>query len=128
MFERATVSFVEGDARRVVSALRAHLEEAGWLVTPEVDFCDLVAERAEERLYVEAKGRTKATGTDADTMYGQLLRRMPFDDDSSARFVVVVPDGALKAALRVKRRVREVLRIDVYTVRDDGTVNGPHSS
>jgi hypothetical protein len=60
-------------------------------VKAEVAFCDLVAEREGERLYIEAKGRSSDAGTDADILYGQLLRRMPVDEDQSARFVVVVP-------------------------------------
>jgi hypothetical protein len=37
-------------------------------------------------------------------------------------FAVVVPTGAEAAALRVPRRVRDLLRIDVYSVGDDGQV------
>jgi hypothetical protein len=116
---------MRGDEARVVVAFHAHLEREGWSVTREADFCDLVAVRDGSRLFVEAKGRTTAPGLDIDTMYGQILRRMPFDDDSAARFAVVVPDVAARAALRVKRRVRELLRIDIYTVSEAGEVVGP---
>jgi hypothetical protein len=44
---------------------------------------------------------------------------------SSSLFAVVVPTSAETAALRVPRRVRELLRIDVYTVGDDGKVMMP---
>lgn len=54
-------------------------------------------------------------------MYGQLLRRMP-DDDPAARYAVVVPTVAVKAAMRVPAWVRERLRLDVYEVTDDGAV------
>ncbi len=52
------------------------------------------------------------------------LRRMPAEEigDPNTRFAVVIPTGAEAAALRVPRRVRDVLRIDVYAVSDDGQV------
>jgi hypothetical protein len=116
---------MRGDEARIVQAFHEHLEAAGWTVTREVDFCDLVGERDGGRLFAEAKGRTQAVGVDSDTMYGQLLRRMPITDDTTARFVVVIPVGSLTAALRVPRRVRELLRIDVYSVDEEGQVAGP---
>jgi len=116
---------MRGDEARVVDAFARYLEEQGWVVTPEVAFCDLVATRNGMHLYVEAKGRTASPGLDVDTMYGQLLRRMPFDETAATRFAVVVPDTATNAVMRVQRRVRETLRIDVYTVSQDGCVDGP---
>jgi hypothetical protein len=56
-------------------------------------------------------------------MYGQILRRMPLADDPVGRFAVVVPEEGLKAALRVPQRVRELLRIEVYTVNERGHVS-----
>jgi len=55
---------------------------------------------------------------------GQLLRRMPAEavGDPNTRFAVVIPIGAEAAALRVPKRVRDVLRIDVYAASDDGQV------
>lgn len=61
-------------------------------------------------------------GLDVDTLYGQLLRRMPIADESISRFVVVVPSAAVKAAIRVPPRVREMLRIDIFEVTDDDRV------
>ncbi len=49
--------------------------------------------RGDERLFAEAKGRTAAMGLDIDTMYGQLLRRMP-PQATSVRFAIVVPARA----------------------------------
>jgi hypothetical protein len=118
---------MRGDEARVIAVFRERLEEEGWDVRSEVDFCDLVAEHRGERLYVEAKGLTSSPGLDVDTMYGQLLRRMPFEEDTTARFAVVVPDRALSAALRVHPRVRQLLRIEVYAVTDDDAVSGPHA-
>ncbi|MGI9090470.1 MAG: hypothetical protein ACR2GG_05110 [Gemmatimonadaceae bacterium] len=85
---------MRGDEARVIDAFASYLREREWSVSPEVDFCDLVAERQGQRLFVEAKGRTAAIGTDVDTMYGQILRRMPLANESSARFAVVVPARA----------------------------------
>ncbi len=84
---------------------------------------DVVAHRGNETIYAEVKGRTKSRpGAGLDTLYGQLLRRMPAEEDLNTRFAVVIPTGAEEAALRVPRRVRGLLRIDVYAVSDDGEV------
>ena len=60
----------------VIIAFDSWLKRAGWTTRQQVDFCDIVADRGRERLYVEAKGKTMAPGLDVDTAYGQLLRRM----------------------------------------------------
>jgi len=87
-----------------------------------VEFVDVYAERGEEKLYAEAKGRTAAIGLDVDTLYGQLLRRMK-DSGTTARYAVVVPTAALSAALRVPGWVRERLHVDVFEVDDAGMVH-----
>lgn len=114
------------DEYRVVRAFCAWLETEGWSnVEIEKDYIDVIAERGEERLYAEVKGSTKSRpGAGLDTLYGQLLRRMPAEevDESKTRFAVVVPDEAEVAALRVSRRVRDLLRIDIYTVSGEGQV------
>lgn len=74
------------------------------------------------RLYAEAKGRTAAPGLDVDTMFGQLLRRMPTEDDPAARYAVVVPTEALRAVQRIPARVLGLLRVDVYAVDAGGEV------
>jgi hypothetical protein len=84
-----------------------------------------VAHRGDETIYAEVKGKTKTrAGAGLDTLYGQLLRRMPPEEvgDPTTRFAVVVPTDAEMAALRVPKRVRDLLRIDVYTVDDDDQV------
>jgi hypothetical protein len=91
---------MHGDEERVASAYAGWLKANGWTVQREVDFADIYAERGQERLYAEAKGRTMAIGLDVDTLYGQLLRRMK-DPSSGTRHAVVVPTAVLKAALRV---------------------------
>jgi hypothetical protein len=84
---------------------------------------DVVARRGNETIYAEVKGRTKARpGAGLDTLYGQLLRRMSAEEDPNTTFAVVVPTGSEAAALRVPRRIRDSLRIDIYTVSDDGQV------
>ncbi len=109
---------MRGDEKRVVDAYVAWLEQSNWTVRREVDFADVYAERGEERLYAEARGRTASPGLDVDTLYGQLLRRMR-DPEPGARYAVVVPTTALSAALRVPAWVRNRLSIDVYEVDDD---------
>lgn len=109
----------------VVPAFRRWLEAQGWETETETGFVDVVAHRGDETIYAEVKGRTKSRpGAGVDTLYGQLLRRMAAEEvgDPNTRFAVVIPTGAKAAALRVPRRVRDVLRIDVYAVSDDGQV------
>jgi hypothetical protein len=113
---------MRGDEKRVIDAYVTWLERSNWTVRREEDFADVYAERGEDRLYAEAKGRTTSPGLDVDTLYGQLLRRMK-DPKPGARYAVVVPTAALKAALRVPTWVREHLSVDVYEVDDDAGVH-----
>lgn len=115
-------SGMHGDEKRVVDAFVAWLLNEGWTAEKEVNFADVFARRGDERLYAEAKGRTREIGLDVDTLYGQLLRRMT-DRDDDARYAVVVPAAAVPAALRVPDWVREGLKIDVYEVDDAGQVH-----
>ena len=121
-FWPAEVEWHERDV--VVPAFRRWLEAQGWETETESGFVDVVARRGDETIYAEVKGRTKSRpGAGLDTLYGQLLRRMPVEDVCpNTRFAVVIPTGAEAAALRVPRRVRELLRIDIYVVSDDGQV------
>lgn len=97
---------MRGDEAGVIRAFVAWLEAEGWSVEREAAFCDVVARRDGVTLLVEAKGETQAFGTDVDTMYGQILRRMPIAEDESYRFAAVVPTRARDAALRVPTRTR----------------------
>ena len=57
---------------------------------------DVVAHRGNETIYAEVKGRTKSrSGAGLDTLYGQLLRRMPAEEagERNVRFAVVIPTG-----------------------------------
>lgn len=113
---------MRGDEARVVAAFCDYLGSEGWTVEREVNFVDVKASRDGVTLFAEAKGRTKEVGLDVDTLYGQLLRRIPEDAPDSI-LGVVVPEGAVNAALRVPNWVRDRLRIHVWTVSDDGLVH-----
>jgi hypothetical protein len=113
------------DEARIVTAFSQWLEARGWTVETEKDYIDVVAERGAEKLLAEVKGRTKSRpGAGVDSLYGQLLRRMPPEEvgEPTTRFAVVVPDSSETAVLRVPKRVRDALRIDIYTVTDSGQV------
>jgi hypothetical protein len=92
---------MRGDEARVIAAFCGYLRAQGWMVTTEVAWCDVRAERDGALIYAEAKGRTSAPGLDVDTAYGQLLRRMPAKDEPTARYAVVVPTEALRFVERV---------------------------
>lgn len=112
---------MRGDEEQVTTTFCTWLEQHGWTVQREVGFIDVSAQRGEERLYAEVKGRTSSPGLDVDTMFGQLLRRMT---DPAARYAVVVPEGpALTAVLRVPAPILERLSINVYAVTDAGSVS-----
>ena len=114
---------MKGDEARVIDAFCRWLSDSGWEVARERAFVDVVATRDGITLYAEAKGGTAAIGLDVDTMYGQILRRMPIAEDATGRFAVVVPLEARAAALRVPKRVRELLRIEIYCVDEQDTVS-----
>src|SRR5258708_13465801 len=108
---------MRGGEERVVAAYVSWLEGQSWIVRREVDFVDVYAERGDDKLYAEGKGRTAAIGLDVDTLYGQLLRRMK-DPGTSAQYAVVVPTAALAAALRVPPWDHDRPHIRLDTVRD----------
>jgi hypothetical protein len=113
---------MRGDEARVVPAFCEYLRAQGWTVTTEVAWCDVRAERDGALLYAEAKGRTSEPGLDVDTAYGQLLRRIPAEEEPAARYAMVVPTEALRFTERVPRRVRQLLRLDIYAVDSGGAV------
>lgn len=118
----ATFDGMRGDEARVVDAFCAWLVRDGWDVRREVEFVDVLADKDGQRLYAEAKGRTQSPGLDVDTLYGQLLRRMPPDEVGLAWFAVVVPSTAVGLAERVPASVRALLRIRVFGVDETGAV------
>lgn len=101
----------------VVSAFCRYLESNGWGVTTATgrDYCDVTATKSSATLYAEVKGHTSDPGTDTDTLFGQLLRRMTVRADRTTRYAVVVPEGRpLVSVLRVPAPVRKRLSIEVY--------------
>ena len=110
-----------------MAAFCGWLRRDGWHVKEDQNFVDVVAERDGRTLYAEAKGETSSIGLDVDTMFGQILRRMPFDDDPDARFAVVVPERAVDAVMRVQARVLDQLRIEVFAVDHAGAVRNVRS-
>ena len=81
----------------VVPAFQRWLEAQGWETETETEFVDVVAHPGNETIYAEVKGRTNGRpGAALDTLYGQLLRRMPAEEvgDPNTRFAVVIPTGA----------------------------------
>lgn len=112
---------MRGDEARAVAAFADYLQTDGWVVEREVKFVDVLAKKGGVTLYAEAKGRTEAIGLDVDTLYGQLLRRVP-EDGSSPVLGVVVPEKAVTAALRVPQWIRDRLRVHVWAVSDEGQV------
>ncbi|SEO01080.1 hypothetical protein [Actinacidiphila rubida] len=110
------------DEVRVVEAFQRWLVAEGWTLVKKTDKdADVEAVRIDQRLIGEAKGRTSERGTDADIAYGQLLRRMTFDEPT-IRYAVIVPTSSVWHAERVPASVRRLLRIDLYEVTDDGQV------
>lgn len=105
----------------VVRAFASWLRGAGWSVRTEVGYIDVVAERDGLTLLAEAKGGTSSPGLDVDTAYGQLLRRMAPEQDDR-RYALVVPVAVRKAAERVRPEIRATLKIDLYFVAEDGSV------
>lgn len=133
------------DEERVQALFCRWFDDTGWIRI--TDFTsrdvDVLAARTDESgqaewLLVECKGnKGNWTGTAVDVAYGQLLQRMDFmagypvdasgaipGDPETFRYALVVPAAleCVRAACRVPRRVRELLRITVYAVDDEGTV------
>ena len=114
---------MRGDEERVIQAFCTFLNEQGWVTEREIGFVDVVAQKDGHRIFAEAKGRTAATGLDVDTMFGQLLRRMPNQRPGpDTRFAVVVPTQASAAVERGPEWVRREWSIDLYVVGHDGSV------
>ena len=119
-WQAVIIAVVEtGRESEIVEVFVGWLERNGWKVRTSVDAADVVAERGDELLVVQAKGITSEPGLDLDTLYGQLLRRMTSLD--RARYAVVVPEILVATACRVPERVRERLQIEVYGVGMDDT-------
>ncbi|MEU0156199.1 hypothetical protein [Micromonospora fulviviridis] len=110
------------DEERVTDAFRTWLISEGWTpVEPTDRFIDIEATRGGERLIGGVKGTTSEPGIDADTAYGQLLRRMT-DVSTGIRYALIIPTASVRVAQRVPAHVRNQLRICLFEVIADGQV------
>ena len=111
------------DESEVEAAFCAWLAREGWTDIVRAsgsNYLDVAAVKDGRKLLAEVKGQTSATGTDVDTMFGQILRRM---EDPEAAYAVVVPEGkVLSATLRVASWVLRTLHLTVYAVAESGEV------
>ncbi|MET8433682.1 hypothetical protein ABZV61_12900 [Streptomyces sp900116325] len=112
-----------GDEGRVQAAFEQWLAKSGWTLRakPERGDVDVDAVHPDgRRLLAEVKGETSAPGLDIDTAYGQLLRRMTSEENTT--YAVVVSERGVTAALRVPQYVRHLLAVTVYAVNQEGDV------
>lgn len=100
-----------------------HLRRDGWQVEfANSDYIDIRATRGDDVLIAEVKGHTKSAGAALDIGYGQLLRRMDFDQNDH-RYVLVVPSTLQWHAERVLAATRKRLGIEVFIVSEGGEVS-----
>lgn len=113
-----------GSEATVVAVFSAWLAEQGWdceKLPAHGNHPDIVARHPDgRRLIVEATGFSRDSGTDLDTGYGQLLRRMKGEPDTS--YALVVAGSIVRFAQRVPSEVRSRLGIALYTVDSAGRV------
>jgi hypothetical protein len=113
-----------GSEATVVEVFSAWLTEQGWeceKLPPRGDYPDIDARHSDgRRLVVEAKGFTRDAGIDLDTGYGQLLRRMRGEPDTT--YALVVAKTVVRFAQRVPSEVRRQLGIALYAVDTNGNV------
>lgn len=106
----------------VVAAMANYLQEQEFevVLADGNQDPDMVATRNNERLIIEAKGDTgNNMGTDVDTGYGQILRRMN-GEPCTTLYGLAFPANRRDVALRVPVLVRERLHIALYAVADGG--------
>jgi hypothetical protein len=70
---------------------------------------------------------TFAGRLDVDTLYGQLLHRMPAEALGAAIFAGVVPDAAVVAAERPPPAFRATLGIHLFGVAENGEMGAFHA-
>ncbi len=113
---------MRGDETRVVEAFCKHLQNDGWDVQREVQFVDVMATRGRrpstQRPRVErprsAWMLTPSTGSSCAAC--RTKPRVP------SLGVVVVPESAVPAALRVPEWIRTKLGVHIWAVADQGHV------
>jgi hypothetical protein len=89
----------------------------------EVKHVDALATRGTQRLHAEAKGRTASVGLDVDTLYGQLLHRMPPEALGPAIFAGVAPASLVRSITPCFAAVHAAPRAETP---DPGTREGIH--
>jgi hypothetical protein len=105
------------DEHRVTDAFRVWLLAHGW--TPVAPTSRRSGTKSASS--ARPRGRPRSPGIDADIAYDQLLRRMT-STSGDVRYALIVPTSSTRAAQRVPQHVRDLLRITVYAVADDGQV------
>jgi hypothetical protein len=114
-----------GAEATVIEVFSTWLVEQGWEcaeLPPHGDYPAIDARHPDgRRLIVAAKGFTRDAGTDLDTGYGQLLRRMK--GEPATTYALVVAGTVVRFAQRVPSEVRSRLGIALYTVDSNGRVD-----
>lgn len=107
----------------VQDAFIAWLRAEGWEARAgrAQDEADVVALRGGARLLAEVKGDTSSPGLDADTGWGQLLRRVT--GSLTDRYALVGTARCVAAFNRVPDQVRRALRVEAFEVGPDGSVH-----
>ena len=115
----------DGSEAQAEADFVAWLEARGWTRTQRVGHADVTMIRDGARLIGEVKGRTSSPGTDVDTMFGQLLRRVDLGQTNDV-YAIAVPPELETAVRRVASEVLDALRISLFVIEPDGRVRFAH--
>jgi len=107
---------------RASDAFSDWLIDQGWAIVDGSARKGYTAIRDGETLVVVGNRRGVSTQEDRDRCYGQLLRKMSERPAARTRYAVVGTSNSRADLLRVPKRVRDALSIDIYTADADGTV------